>query len=66
MSMNAVIETAIRDSLILDQRIPDPDAVALSADDGIVSLRGTVGSFSQRHAAVSDARVVKGVDEVFD
>ena len=66
MSTNATIEDTVRESLVLDPRLPDPDEVAVSADDGIVTLRGTVGSFSQRRAAVTDAREISGVDEVFD
>ena len=66
MTTNATTEDAIRGSLVLDPRIPDPDEIAVSADAGIVTLRGTVGSFSQRRAAASDARGSEGVDEVFD
>lgn len=66
MTTNATTEDAIRGSLVLDPRIPDPDEIAVSADAGIVTLRGTVGSFSQRRAAASDARESEGVDEVFD
>jgi osmotically-inducible protein OsmY len=40
--------------------------VAVSAEDGEVTLRGTVGSFSQRRAAVADARKADGVYEVSD
>jgi osmotically-inducible protein OsmY len=50
----------------LDRRIPDPAEIAISADDGTVTLRGTVGSFGQRRAAVEDARRLDGVYEVLD
>jgi osmotically-inducible protein OsmY len=63
---NATIEADICDSLDLDPRIPEPSEVAISADAGTVTLRGTVGSFSQRRAAVSDAREIEGVDDVDD
>ena len=54
------------DSLDLDPRIPSPVEIAVSADGGAVTLRGTVESFSQRRAAVHDARNVDGVYEVDD
>ncbi|HEX4624573.1 MAG TPA: BON domain-containing protein [Solirubrobacteraceae bacterium] len=56
----------MRAVLSLDQRVPDPDQVAVSAEAGIVTLRGTVGSFGQRRAAVHDAASVVGVDDVND
>jgi osmotically-inducible protein OsmY len=64
--MNATIEDAVRDALMLDPRIPDPEQVAVAADGGTVTLRGTVGSFRQRRAAVGDANEVDGVDDVYD
>jgi osmotically-inducible protein OsmY len=65
-TVNTSIEDAVRDVLSLDQRIPDPEQVAVSADAGTVTLRGTVGSFSQRRAAAHDAANVVGVDYVDD
>jgi osmotically-inducible protein OsmY len=50
----------------MDQRISDPVEIAVSADGGTVSLRGTVGSFGERRAAVKDARNVEGVYDVID
>jgi len=64
--INASTEDAVREVLSLDQRIPDPDQVAVSAEAGIVTLRGTVGSFGQRRAAVHDAANVVGVNDVND
>ena len=49
-----------------DPRIPDPEEIAVSVDEDAVTLRGTVGSFSQRRAAVRDARGVEGVQYVYD
>ena len=66
MTTNATVEDELRAVLVLDQRISDPAAIAVSADDGIVTLRGTVGSFGARRAAVKDARAIDGVDEVAD
>lgn len=66
MSTNSQLEDAIRARLELDPRIPDPVKVAVLADDGVVRLRGTVGSFRQRRAAFEDAESVSGVDEIED
>jgi osmotically-inducible protein OsmY len=63
---NATIEDELRALLTADERISDPGAIAVAADDGRVALRGTVGSFAVRRAAVKDARSVDGVDEVDD
>ena len=64
--INASAEDAVREVLSLDERIPDPEQVAVSADAGLVTLRGTIGSFGQRRAAVHDAANVVGVDDVID
>jgi osmotically-inducible protein OsmY len=66
MLTSTTVEDAIRSSLELDPRIPDPAEVAISAGEGSATLRGTVGSFGQRRAAVSDARAVDGVYDVID
>jgi osmotically-inducible protein OsmY len=63
---NATVEDGVRAALDLDRRIPDPVEIAMSADNGTLTLRGTVGSFSQRRAAVQDARQVEGVYDVAD
>jgi osmotically-inducible protein OsmY len=66
MPTDAVVEDEIRGLLSQDPRLPAPAEVAVSASDGAVVLRGTVGSFSQRRAAVSDARKVPGVYDLDD
>jgi len=58
VSYDVKIEDDVRGALALDRRLTSPDEVAISSVDGTVVLRGTVGSFSQRYAAVSDARHV--------
>ena len=60
------IEDDIREALLVDPRIKDANEVAISADDGRITLRGTVGSFAQRRAAVHDALAVEGVYNVDD
>jgi osmotically-inducible protein OsmY len=63
---DTTIEDAIRESLDFDPRIPDPSQVAVAVETGTAIMRGTVGSLSQRRAAVSDAREVDGVYDVDD
>jgi len=59
MLTSTTIEDDIRSALDLDPRIPDPGEIAVVAEGGVVTLRGTVGSFRQRRAAASDARGIK-------
>jgi osmotically-inducible protein OsmY len=58
-------DTPLADAVIVnldsDPRIPDSLEIAVADDDGIVTLRGTVESFSQRRAAAQDAKNVDGV-----
>ena len=42
----------------------DREAVAVSAKDGVVTLRGTVGTFHQKREATKAAERVRGVVEV--
>jgi osmotically-inducible protein OsmY len=63
MLANTTVEEDIRSALALDPRIPDPSEIAVLAEGDTVTLRGTVGSFGQRRAAVSDAH---HVDEDYD
>ncbi len=66
MLTNTPLEDAVFESLDRDPRLPDSADVAVSADGGVVTLRGTVESFSQRRAATEDARKIDGVHEVDD
>jgi osmotically-inducible protein OsmY len=63
---NATIEGELISKLELDPRIQDADEIAVKAEGDVVTLRGTVGSFAQRRAAVDDARKTDGVIDVFD
>ena len=60
------VQDAVRELLDTDPRLRHPSEVAVLFDDGVVTLRGTVSTFSQRLAAVRDARKVHGVDYVDD
>ena len=66
MLTDTPIQEALVASLGRDPRIPNPSEIAVAVDDGYVTLRGTVESFSQRRAAADDAKNVDGVDEVDD
>ena len=66
MSENRVITEEIRATLERDDRIPHPAEVAVSERHGTVTLRGSVGSFHQRRAAVKIARSATGVVTVED
>jgi osmotically-inducible protein OsmY len=62
---NSDLERYVRDELHWDPKIDD-SAVAVSADDGVVTLRGTLGSFRQKRDATKDAQRVYGVKSVND
>jgi osmotically-inducible protein OsmY len=56
----------VRAEIAKDPRLPYPAEIAVEALGETVTLRGTVGSFAQRRAAVADARRTRGVIEVYD
>ena len=56
----------VRAELASDPRLPYPDEIAVESFGDTVTLRGTVGSFAQRRAAVADARRTRGVVDVYD
>jgi osmotically-inducible protein OsmY len=57
---------AVRAQLVADERLQSPGEIAIDAFQGKVTLRGTVGSFSQERSAVHDAHRTRGVVDVFD
>ena len=61
MLTDTPLADAVIANLDLDSRIPDSLEIAVAEDDGIVTLRGTVESFSQSRAATEDAMNVDGV-----
>jgi osmotically-inducible protein OsmY len=56
----------VRAELARDPRLPYPEEIAVESFGDTVTLRGTVGSFAQRRAAVADARRARGVVDVYD
>jgi osmotically-inducible protein OsmY len=60
---NDDLELNVSEELLWDPKV-DKAAIAVSADDGVVTLRGTVGSFRQKREAKQDAERVYGVEMV--
>lgn len=53
----------VTDELFWDPKV-ESAAIAVSADDGVITLRGTVGSFREKREAKQDAERVYGVKNV--
>lgn len=66
MLTNGPLADEVLESLDLDPRIPDSAEIAVAADGGTVTLRGSVESFAQRRAAAQDANKIQGVYDVDD
>jgi osmotically-inducible protein OsmY len=62
---NDELRRHVTDELSWDPKV-DNAAIAVSADDGVVTLRGTVGSLRQKREAKKDAERVRGVRSVND
>jgi len=62
---NNDLERYVSDELHWDPKIDD-SAIGVSADDGVVTLRGTLGSFREKRDAKKDAQRVYGVKSVKD
>lgn len=60
---NETLELNVADELFWDPKV-DNEAIAVSATDGTVTLRGTVGSFRQKREARNAAERVFGVVSV--
>lgn len=64
MKTDAQLETDVQAELDFDPKIKHAGAIAVGADRGIVTLRGTVGSFHQFLAAEQAAKRVAGTISV--
>jgi osmotically-inducible protein OsmY len=60
---NQELSASVSEELHWDPKL-DGDTIAVSADEGVVTLRGTVGSFHEKRQAKKAAERVKGVLEV--
>jgi osmotically-inducible protein OsmY len=60
---NNDLQRYVSDELYWDPKV-DSDAIAVSVDGGVVTLRGTVGSFREKREAKQDAERVYGVTDV--
>ena len=60
---NDELTSHVTDELFWDPKV-DNAAIAVSMDDGVVTLRGTVGSLRQKREAKKDAERVWGVKNV--
>jgi osmotically-inducible protein OsmY len=60
------IRDTIRRSLDLDVRIPDPSKIHVIVRSGVVTLSGTVSSYTQKTAAADDAWAAPGVVDVIN
>src|SRR5262245_22455267 len=60
---NNDLQRYVTDELYWDPKV-DSEAIAVSVDDGAVTLRGTVGSFREKQEAKDDAKRVYGVKDV--
>ncbi len=66
MSNGTFIIDEIHATYVSDHRIPHPAEIAIAEREGMVTLRGTVGSLRQHQAAVENAKSVGGVRAVED
>lgn len=66
MPRNIKLEDDVRAILDLDPRISAPVDIAVAAESATVTLRGTVSTFKERHAALEDVKSLEGVDDVVD
>ena len=60
---NDELQLSVTEELIWDPKV-DSNAIAVSAEEGVVTLRGTVGSLREKHEAKKDAQRVHGVKHV--
>ena len=65
MKNNAQLERDVLDELLWDPSI-NPANIEVSADDGAVTLSGTIGSYTEKYTAERDTRRIRGVVSVFD
>jgi osmotically-inducible protein OsmY len=60
---NDELQSSVTEELLWDPKV-DSTAIAVSAEEGVVTLRGTVGSLREKREAKKDAERVYGVKHV--
>jgi osmotically-inducible protein OsmY len=60
---NDELRIDVEDELLWEPKV-DNEAIAVSSDDGVVTLRGTVGSLRERREATNAAKRVYGVKQL--
>jgi osmotically-inducible protein OsmY len=60
---NDELRINVEDELLWEPKV-DNEAIAVSTDDGVVTLRGTVGSLRERREATNAAKRVYGVKQL--
>jgi len=60
---NDELQLSVTEELIWDPKV-DSNAIAVTAEEGVVTLRGTVGSLREKREAKNDAERVYGVKHV--
>jgi osmotically-inducible protein OsmY len=60
---DGTLQLAVKEELMADPKV-DQTEIAVSVDDAVVTLRGTVGSLRQKIEAGRDAKRVHGVTDV--
>jgi osmotically-inducible protein OsmY len=60
---NDELQRSVMEELLWDPKV-DGNAIAVSAEEGVVMLRGTVGTLREKHEANKDAKRVFGVKHV--
>jgi osmotically-inducible protein OsmY len=64
MKTDSELERDVREELLYDARVDDPADIAVSAEFGEITLRGTVATFFQKRAAENAVKRVVGVIDV--
>jgi osmotically-inducible protein OsmY len=64
MKPDSELEQDVREELLYDARIDDPTDIAVAAEFGLITLRGTVPTFFQKRATENAVSRVAGVIDV--
>jgi osmotically-inducible protein OsmY len=65
MKNNTELQRDVLDELLWDPSVNAAN-IEVAADDGLVTLMGSIGSYTEKYAVERDARRVAGVVSVID